>query len=280
MAKDDSAGKHDPTAVLERLQASEAELMELSETLDEPIKPDEYKLAILALGQRARTLFRGFIALQDSAAPAAGRALLRPMIEINILIRFLNKSPELHFELWEAEGDRNAASIIEEHNAQHTERWGSMPVEEGVLDEKHERVRSARARAIAAAIAGVGKKGPVLPGMAMQLSTIAEPAASEAYTFGYRPMSWETHTNPRAFLSGEFVERNDGTVSYSDATERADLIGVRALSLTTFASTLELVSIVLALPIEESARAILRSFVPEQIPEHQRLDGRLDESGR
>ena len=156
--------------------------MELSETLDEPIKPDEYKLAILALGQRARTLFRGFIALQDSAAPAAGRALLRPMIEINILIRFLNKSPELHLELWEAEGDRNAASIIEEHNAQHTERWGSMPVEEGVLDEKHERVRSARARAIAAAIAGVGKKGPVLPGMAMQLSTIAEPAASEAYS--------------------------------------------------------------------------------------------------
>lgn len=92
-------------------------------------------------------------------------------------------------------------------------------------------------------------------------------------------MSWETHTNPRAFLSGEFVERNDGTVSYSDASERADLIGVRALSLTTFTSTLELVSIVLALPIEESARAILRSFVPEQIPEHQRLDRRAGTSG-
>ncbi len=253
--------------------------MELSEALDEPIKPDEYKLAILALGQRARTLFRGFIALQDGAAPAAGRALLRPMIEINILIRFLNKNPGLHLELWEAEGDRNAASIIEEHNARHTGHWGPMPVEQGVLDEKHERVRSARSRAIAAAIAGVGKKGPVLPSMAQQLSTIAEPAASEAYTFGYRPMSWETHTNPRAFLSGEFVERNDGTVSYSDASERADLIGVRALSLTTFTSTLELVSIVLALPIEESARAILRSFVPEQIPEHQRLDRRAGTSG-
>jgi hypothetical protein len=186
------------------------------------------------------------------------------MIEINTLIRFLNKDPDLHLELWEAEGDRNAASIIEEHNELHTERWSPMPVMDGVLDEKRERVRNARAKALAARTAGVGKKGPVMPSMAKQLMTIAEPAASEAYTFGYRPMSWETHTNPRVFLSGAFVERNDGTVSYSDATEREDLIGVRALSLTTFASTLELVAIILALPIEESARAVLRSFVPRR----------------
>jgi hypothetical protein len=128
------------------------------------------------------------------------------MIEINTLIRFLNKDPDLHLELWEAEGDRNAASIIEDHNELHTERWGPMPVMDGVLDEKRERLRNARAKALAARTAGVGKKGPVMPSMAKQLVTIAEPAASEAYTFGYRPMSWETHTNPRVFLSGAFVE--------------------------------------------------------------------------
>jgi hypothetical protein len=273
MAPDGTVGKQDPAATLQLLRASEAELSDLAEALDEPIKPDEHRLAVLALGQRARTLFRGFIALQDSATPTAGRALLRPMIEINMLIRFLNKDPDLHLELWEAEGDRNAASIIEEHNKLHTDRWGPMPIMDGVLNEKRERVRSARAKALAARTAGVGKKGPVMPSMAKQLVTIAEPAASEAYTFGYRPMSWETHTNPRVFLSGAFVERNDGTVSYSDATEKEDLIGVRALSLTTFASTLELVAIILALPIEKSARAVLRSFAPQEIPDDQRIDG-------
>jgi hypothetical protein len=92
MASSHTTEKQDPAAVLRLLRASEGELLELSESLDEPIRPDEYRLAILALGQRARTLFRGFIGLQDTAAPAAGRALLRPMIEINTLIRFLHKN--------------------------------------------------------------------------------------------------------------------------------------------------------------------------------------------
>jgi hypothetical protein len=281
MASSHTTEKQDPAAVLRLLRASEGELLELSESLDEPIRPDEYRLAILALGQRARTLFRGFIGLQDTAAPAAGRALLRPMIEINTLIRFLHKNPELHLELWEAEGDRNVVSIIEEHKAKHAERWGLAPFDENELEEKRQRVRDARAKALAAGVVGVGEKGPVLPNLAKQLLTIAEPAASEAYTFGYRPMSWETHTNARVFLGGAFEQRNDGTVSYSDATEESDLIGIRALSLTTFASTLELVAIVLGLlTVEESARAILRSFVPEQIPADQRFDGRTDADRR
>jgi hypothetical protein len=227
MASNDTTRKQDPAAVLQLLEASEAELLGLSESLDEPIRPAEYRLAILALGQRARTLFRGFIALQDSAAPAAGRALLRPLIEINTLIRFLHKDPALHLELWEAEGDRTVVSIVEEHRAKHTERWGLMPFDEDVLEEKRQRVRDARAKALAAGLVGVGEKGPVLPNMAKQLLTIAEPAASEAYTFGYRPMSWETHTNARALLSGAFEQRNDGTVSYSDAADSSELIDVR-----------------------------------------------------
>jgi hypothetical protein len=118
----------------------------------------------------------------------------------------------------------------------------------------------------------------VLPNVAKQLLTISEPAASEAYTFGYRPMSWETHTNARALLGGAFEQRNDGTVSYSDAADKSDLIGVRALSLTTFASTLELVSIILGLSaVEESARAILRSFVPEQVPADEKFDAVTDD---
>lgn len=80
--------------VLSKLQADESELLDLAAALDDPVDREEFKLAVVVLGQRGRTLFRGFIELQGSAVPSAARALLRPMVEINILIRFLATNPE------------------------------------------------------------------------------------------------------------------------------------------------------------------------------------------
>lgn len=68
-------------------------------------------------------------------------------------------------------------SIIEEHK-KHAERWGVAPFDENEMEEKRQRVRDARAKALAVGVVGVGEKGPVLPNLAKQLLTIAEPAAS------------------------------------------------------------------------------------------------------
>jgi hypothetical protein len=254
----------DTEAARRSLDDTEAELLEIANALDEPVEQYEFKLAVLVLSQRTRTYFRGFLALQQSSVPAAARLLLRPMLEINTLIRFLRKDPELHVELWEAEGERNAVAMVEEHNAEHTDRWGPMTLRPGVMDEKRARVDEARRKALAAGVPGVRKSGPVLPSTAHQLKAIDEPAASEAYTYGYRPTGWDTHAGARSFVHGDFVERNDGTVSYEDISHPGDQLGIRALAVTAFASTMELASIVLDLSVEADARAILLAYVPQE----------------
>jgi hypothetical protein len=261
-----------PTA--SKLRAAEDELLELATALDEPVAPKRFELSIVALGQRARTLYHAFLRLQKSNVPTdrtASRALMRPMIEINTLVRFLATNPDLHLELWEAEGDRNTVSIIEEMNEKHAERWGLANFSADVIAERKARVAAARKQATEAAVAGIGKKGSVMPGTALQLETIGDPAASEAYTFAYRPMTWDVHVSPRTFLVGEFEERNDGTVSYVDARDGKEL-GSRALALAAFASTLELVAHHLELGIEGDVHAILLAWAPEEIPAEQRLD--------
>jgi hypothetical protein len=81
-------------------------------------------------GHRSRTLFRAFLELQHGAVPVAGRALLRSMVEINVLVRFLGKNPTVHAELWHAEGDRGTLTIVEEHNRSVvlSKRWVEVPI--------------------------------------------------------------------------------------------------------------------------------------------------------
>ena len=86
-------------------------VLEVARFLNEPVENVCYKLALVALGQQSRTLFRALRQVARGRANAAGGALLRPMVEVNITIRFLNTNPELHTELWQAEGDRSAAAI-------------------------------------------------------------------------------------------------------------------------------------------------------------------------
>src|SRR5436190_21567481 len=99
----------------QQLLAAESDLFAVARALDLPAPADEYRLTQLVLAARSRSLLRGFIALADGVAPVAAFALVRPMVEINILMRFLAKNPELHLQLWNAEGDRNVLAIVEEH---------------------------------------------------------------------------------------------------------------------------------------------------------------------
>lgn len=254
------------------LEVTERELLDLARALDEPVDWNEFKLAVLVLGQRSRTLFRGFLELQSGSVPSSSRALLRPLIDTNILIRFLAKSPELHVELWQAEGERNALAIIGEHNRLHAGRWGRIP-DDPSDEERRKTVRDARKLAIEAGLPGADKRSALLPSTPEQLKLIDEPAASEAYTLGYRPMSWDVHSGTPSFLNGLFETRNDGSVSYTEESTAEDLAGVRALGITTFASTLELVGMHVVLAITADARRIRSEYAPDEIPEDQRLDG-------
>jgi hypothetical protein len=194
------------------------------------------------------------------------------MIEINILIRFLAKDPDLHVDLWQAEGERTALAMAEEHNRLHSGRWGKLEIDESTIGERRATIAAARRRAVAAGVPGAERGSALVPSTVQQLEVIDENAASEVYTLGYRPMSWEVHSGAQALQNGTFEERNDASVSYSEAATAEDMAGPRALCLTTFASTLELVAMHLGLAIESQAREIRCSFVPDEIPPEQRFE--------
>jgi hypothetical protein len=252
----------------------ERELLNLSAVFDEPVKNTDYALALVSLGLRARTLFRATLVLRSEGLPVVARLLLRPMGELNVCVRFLRKDPDLHTELWYAEGDRDVLAIVTEQRASRTmrKRWGPAKLSPEALSQREEHVRKARARALEAKIPGIEeKKGQVLPGIAQQVQMLKDPAASEAYTLAYRLQSGDIHSGARSVQGGPRELRNDATVSLRDEIEGEGL-GIRVLAACMFASTLELLAAELKLPGEEEARQIRRTFVPDTIPDEQRLD--------
>ena len=90
-----------------RVEAIETALLTLARRLDEPFvsrgDPDSVAMAV---AHRGRCLYQGYLACTEAGTPAAGRLLLRPMIEANILLRFIRQEPEWRTRLWHAESTR------------------------------------------------------------------------------------------------------------------------------------------------------------------------------
>jgi hypothetical protein len=254
---------------LARFLIAERGALDLAKALDTPVAGSHYAISVLALGQRSRSLFRGFLELQGGSARAAGRTLLRVMVEINILLRFLAKDPEFHTELWLAEGERVALIVLDELHG-HTQlatRWELEPVPEDDLVQRREFVTEARNKGREQQVKGVRKTGQVFPSTDQQRKALNEQAADEAYIMGYRVLSTDVHAGARTFDGGEYQTLNDGTMSYSDEPPANRSIGERALAIAMMASTLKLVGTALELPIVDEADEIQRVFVPAQSPD-------------
>jgi hypothetical protein len=235
----------------------------------------DYPKAVLALGHRARSLFLGFRQLVEGPSPVAAMSLVRPMVEINLLLRFLGQDPELHTELWIAEGQRQIAAFLDDYarDAFLQKRWGPAPMENEALKEQYRAgVRESRKKALDKGVPAVGKTGPVLPSVREIAKTSGDPGAREAYILAYRIMSADVHVGTWAFRGGAFIERQGGLASYSEPRDPTDFHGARTLVMTTFASTLCIVSVVLGLNIHERADEIKRAFVPAEAPIVERIE--------
>jgi hypothetical protein len=245
------------------LAASEDRLLELAKALDEPVSREPFDLALVALGQRTRTLFRAFRQVHRGGAAEAAPALIRPMLEINFLIRFLAKAPALHTELWEAEGKRNTITIVEEFSGseQMSKRWAAFPLGASGAADLKPAIKKARAKALEAKVISE-RDSAVLPSISKLLKIIDEYAAFEAYTLGYRILSWEVHGGAPAVLTERFREHADGTASYVGRRGPGN-DGERALAISTFASTLRLCSHHLRLGVDDEAREIQATYVPQ-----------------
>lgn len=148
------------------LLRAEQELAKLAAHIETVVPvADDYRLVALTMAHRARSLFLAFGQLMDSPVPVAAMTLVRPMVEINLLLRFLGKE-RLHVELWQAEGDRQRLALLDEYANDPAMRQRHSPVPDD-FDERREALREfvkeARAKARAAGVIGVRERGPVFP---------------------------------------------------------------------------------------------------------------------
>ena len=213
--------------------------------------------AVFGLAHRARSLFSGFIETVGGSAPSAALYLIRPLVEINLMLRFLRRSSTLHTEMWAAEGDRQLLAFLDDHARHSTDLGGLvLTVPEDRLAEMKLRVREAREKARAAKIPGVGGNGKVFPSAHDIAEYLDDEKVWSGYVFAYRGLSWNVHAGYHAFGAGAFVSRRGGLVSYSDTFEPSDLVAVRALAITSFSSTLRMVSEAFGLGVEDEAKEI------------------------
>jgi hypothetical protein len=186
------------------------------------------------------------------------------MLEINIVIRFLVKAPDLHTRLWLAEADRGAMAIGREvtESSEMSERWADfLPKRELSFDKQAEKIRALRKEAADAGLP-VGDSGEVFPSIGKLVRYLGEPAAREIYTLAYRELSWETHGGARAVINERFEQNADGTATYR-FDRHATSTRSRALAISAFASTLKLCGHHLELGIEGEAELVLRDYVPQ-----------------
>lgn len=240
------------------LSRAEQDLTELGAELDTCVRDAAYETALLALGQRARSLFLAVVELAGGRVPAALLALLRPAVEINLTLRFLKKNPELHTDLWIAEGERETLKLVREleRDRELVSKVGEPEFPSGWHEDIERFVDEVRAKALAAGVKGVAPSGPVMPSTWSIAFEHGDLATREAYTLAYRSLGHDVHGSARAFQKGRFLRCEDGGVRFEELTDGDDILSSRALSAATFASSLCIISDPLELDVLEPASLI------------------------
>jgi hypothetical protein len=202
----------------------------------------------MALGRRARDLHRGYVRLARGGYAVASRTLLRPALEVNILLRFIRQRPEHRAELWAAESERTKVQIVEAIRERRLVEQGivNLPFNEQQIVDWRRHIAKVRKAANDAGVPGVSnKEGPLIPALRDQVELIDTPQAWQAYATAYIALSSEQHIGPFSFLSNQ-DEAGDGE---------------RALGSSLFASTLVIVSDWLNLGVTADADRIRLELV-------------------
>jgi hypothetical protein len=251
-----------PRVLAVKIEAVEAALLELAARLDRPFETrSEADDVAMALGHRARALYRGYLTCTESGVHKAASALLRPMIETNILLRFIRERPELRAQLWQAESVRLWIELFDETRRRPLpaeQKLEHMPTEEE-LTESRRYVAKVRKQAQDAGVKGVKRQGPLIPPVRAQAELLDTPEVWQAYVTAYTPLGFEQHVGHGSF--GEAVQHPlEGGLVIHEELETPRL-AVRLLASTAFASTLVIVSSWLRLGIEEAARQLQERLV-------------------
>jgi hypothetical protein len=253
------------------LDVSEALLIELAETLDRSVRDEIFERSLLALGKRARSIFRGFTELVPSN-PTAAFVLLRPATEINLVVRFLVAKPDVHVELWDNEGEREHLRWIDaierDQELAHKMNWPG--VDQRWKQDRRDEIEEARKLGRAAGVKCVSKvEGErVMPNMREIADIHGDLTTRQAYAAAYQPLSNLVHASSRSFVQGAFYDEGDGSVTFEELIDvEGQVRSHRALNASIFASTLTVLSAPLALDILDTTARVRDSLVALTITE-------------
>jgi Family of unknown function (DUF5677) len=250
-------------ALRAKVERAEHDIAELS-SVDLVGPDDDFHRSLIVLGTRSRRLFLGFRHAVAGPEPIAALALVRPLVEINLLLRFFLVNQELHPRLWIAESERLSLALVNEFESDPAmlERHGLSGFPPEVTREREEYIQAVRAEGVAAGIPGI-QRGSVLPPLPEIVRIVDDAAAREAYTLAYRGTSDHVHAGARAFRGYFLKDDASGQVSFVEELGPEDYLATRALVVSTLASTLCLLSGPLDRGVFQTASEIKRRFVRE-----------------
>lgn len=251
----------------EALAAAESELDRLAGKLDVPIdgRPTPCIVA-LAIARQAWVVFRGVRreATSDSLG-IVGALLLRPIAEAAIIVRWIQETPSLRTEMYEAEDYRQRLAALEPFKKFRARRG----VSGGPLASRAEQRRmkayidDVRDRAIAAK-EPIGKDGSVMPSVEAMAMATGDTAIWESYQVIYRISSQWTHVGGWSLGPHVVEARADG--SHLVIKGPYPGVAVRAMAATMMAHLIGSASRICGLGLETEARVWQNAIVTWPTP--------------
>lgn len=171
--------------------------------------------AILAMAQRGIDIYREILAVAD-LAPNVSLSGLRSLVDLAILVRWIEPCRKLRLAMWSADDDRDRLRGARGHAALRRGRGlGPLPA---FTEAQERRMRSRMERIRAVAVANgqqisVRRGNTVLPTTRDRTDEI--PDLVEA-GFIFQVLSQPSHSSGRSYVNDEFVRRFDG-IHYSSS---------------------------------------------------------------
>jgi hypothetical protein len=175
----------------------ETRLEELGQALDFMGQSTPFGIVALGFGHRARSLWLGLRHAVAGPSHASVQLILRPLVEMTILLPWLMKDPDLHLRLWHAEAQRQILKLLQNAPTHTSPRRAGDIAKIGTperIAELKQAVAKARTEANLAGVLGVGRGWSLVPSLAEVVRVVDTPAAREAYGIAYNLLSGFTHS--------------------------------------------------------------------------------------
>ena len=213
-------------------------------------------LAPWALLQRAGSLFDAIRWLLRGPSDAAIWIVARSLADLAITVAWLRVDPNTHVKLWTADYERRQLELLPELQRQMHIGQRESEALEAVIARKHSIVAQARQLAREEGVAGIGRKGPLVPGLKARAEAVDADATRYAYSLFFGPWSEWGHTG-----AGSLSLRVESGSAWFEEGPPRDPVQVLSVTCGLYAYVLAELSRWIGLGIESECDALREELV-------------------